>query len=120
MMRASYLKHRVTLLAKSVTLDPSYGTEVVSWTSFASRIPAHVQDVLPSRSESTRNGTKIATRPSRVRIRYLAGVSSDMRLVVHGAAGDRTLQIMSGPAELGQREGWEMMAEEFSIMGGNV
>jgi len=120
MLHGSTFKHRVTLLVKSVTLDPNYGTEVVTWTTFASRISANVQDVLPSRSESTRNGTKIATRPSRVRIRYRSGVTSDMRLVVHGAAGDRTLQIMSGPAELGHRDGWEMIAEEFSTMGSNV
>lgn len=119
MLRASVLKDRVTLLSKSVTTDASYGTQIVTWTTFAPRIAAHVQDVLPSRSESTRNGTKIATRPSRIRIRYLAGVTSDMRVVVHGAT-DRTLQIMSGPAELGQREGWEFVAEEFSTVGSNV
>lgn len=116
MTRAGQYDRRLSIEAKSVTVDPDYGTQTVTWTVFAARIPAQVQDVLPSKSESAAQGIRIATQPARVRIRYLAGITSDMRLVLHGAT-DRTMQITAGPAELGRREGLEMMAENYSTAG---
>lgn len=112
-MRGSQLDRRITIERKTVTQNQDYGTESIAWAAFASRIPAQVQDVLPSKSESTQQGLRIAVQPARVRIRYLSGIASDMRVVVHGAT-DRTMQITAGPAEIGRREWTELMVEEFS------
>jgi hypothetical protein len=45
---------------------------------------------------------------------YRAGLTAAMRFV----EGDRVMQIISGPAELGFRDGLEFMVEEYSA-GGN-
>lgn len=116
-MRAGQYDRRISIEAKTSTVDPEYGTETVTWTTFASRISAQVQDVLPSKSESAADGIVIAVRPARVRIRYMSGITSDMRLVLHDTT-DRTMQIIAGPAELGRREGIELMVTEYSTQGG--
>lgn len=74
---------------------------------------AEVQDVLPSRGERQDNIGTIATRPARVRMRYRSDITAAMRLVM----GTRVMQIVSGPAEIGFREGIELMAEEYSTAG---
>ena len=116
-MKAGQLDRRITIEVKTTTVDSEYGTETVAWTTFAARISAQVQDVLPSKSESAADGLVIATRPARIRIRYVKNITSDMRLILHGAT-DRTMQIIAGPAELGRREGIELMAVEYSTQGG--
>ncbi len=116
-MRAGQLDRRISIERKTVTNEPDYGTEVVAWVVFASRIAAQVQDVLPSKSETAGQGIAMATQPARVRIRYLSGITSDMRVVVHGVT-DRLMQITAGPAELGRREGIEFMVAQYSTQGG--
>lgn len=116
-MKAGQLDRRVTIEVKSVSVNTDYGTQTVTWATFASRIPAQVQDVLPSKSETVQQGIRIAAQPARVRIRYMSGITSDMRVVVHGAT-DRLMQIIAGPAELGRREGIELVCEEYSTQGG--
>ena len=113
-MKAGQLRHRVTIQSKTVTQDTDYGTESITWTTFAARISAQVQDVLPSKSESVQQGLRVAARPARVRIRYRTGITSDMRIVVHGAT-DRTMQITGGPAEIGRHEWIEMTCEEYTV-----
>lgn len=115
-MKAGQLDRRISIEAKTSTVDSEYGTGTVTWTAFASRIPAQVQDVLPSKSESTVDGIVIAVRPARVRIRYMSGITSDMRLIVHGTT-DRLMQIIAGPAEFGRRESIELMVAEYSTQG---
>lgn len=113
-MRAAQLDRKITIEQKTVTRDPDYNTEVIAWTVFASRISAQVQDVLPSKSEQVSQGIRVATQPARVRIRYMAGITSDMRVIVHGST-DRTMEIVGGPAEIGRREWLEMVCEEYSV-----
>lgn len=74
---------------------------------------ANVQDALPSRAERLASGINMAARPARVRIRFREDISPDMRFVM----GTRIMQIVSGPAELGFREGLEFMVEEYSPAG---
>ena len=114
-MKAGQLDRRIRLDAKQVTQDPDYGTETITWATFAT-VWANVQDVLPSKAESQAEGIRIEERPSRVRIRYLAGVTSDMR-VVRLDSGNRVMKIIAGPAELGRREGIELMCTEYSTAG---
>jgi head-tail adaptor len=113
-MRAGTLRNRITIEANVLVDDPDYGPQPGTWQPIASRIPAEVQDVLPSKSERVTQGIRVATQPARIRIRYRAGITSDMRVIVHGPT-DRTMQIVGGPAVLGRREGLEMVCEEYSI-----
>lgn len=77
---------------------------------------AEVRDVLPSRGEQVgQAGGTTMTRPARVRMRYRTDLAPDMRFVT----GDgRILNIISGPAMLGRREGVELMVAEY-LPGGN-
>jgi head-tail adaptor len=79
-------------------------------------VMAEVRDALPSRGERLAAGINVATRPSRVRIRWREGVTPAMRFVM----GDRIMQIVAGPAELGRREVLEFMAEDYSTAGGGA
>jgi len=109
------LDRRIRIEAKTVTQDPDYGTETIAWTTFAT-VWANVQEVLPSKSENQTDGIRIAERPARVRIRYLAGINSAMR-VVWLDRDNRLMKIVAGPAELGRREGIEIMCAAYSTEG---
>jgi SPP1 family predicted phage head-tail adaptor len=109
---ASRLDTRVRIERKSASSDPLYGTETVAWVEFAT-VWAEVQDVLPSRAERLADSIAITNRPARIRMRHLAGITSDMRVII----GSRVLQIVSGPAEIGRREGIELIAEQHSSEG---
>lgn len=109
---ASRLDTRVRIERKSVIADPLYGTETVTWVEFAT-VWAEVEDVLPSRAERLADSIVIANRPARIRMRHLAGITPDMRVIV----GNCALQIVSGPAELGRREGIELIVEQHSSEG---
>lgn len=78
------------------------------------RVWAHVQDRLMSRGEDSAAGFTTSSRVARVRMRYRRDITPDMRIVM----GDRVMQIISGPAEIGRREGIELMVEEH-IVGGS-
>lgn len=125
MIRAGTLDRRITIEAKGVARDPEYGSEVPGWLPVASRIPASVRDALPTvrRMERVEQGIETASQMTRIRIRYRSGLTSAMRIVLHGKRGlagqpdepDRLLQIISGPAEVGRREGLEFMTEDWSV-----
>ena len=114
-MRAGTLDSQIRIERKVVTRDPDYNTEVVTWAEFAT-VWAEVRDVLPSRSESVQQSVDIAQRPSRVRMRYLAGITPDMRVVLLDD-GNRPAAIVAGPAEIGRREGIELMVTAYSTGG---
>lgn len=77
---------------------------------------ANVQDALPSRGERLAEGINVASRPARVRIRYREGITSAMRFVM----GDRIMQIVSAPAELGRREALEFMVVDYTPAGNSA
>lgn len=74
---------------------------------------ASVTDALPSRGEKLAEGINLAARPARVRIRFREDVTPEMRFVM----GNRIMQIVAGPAELGRREGLEFMVEDYRPAG---
>jgi head-tail adaptor len=114
-MRAGQLDRQISLEMKSVTVDPNYGTELVSWVPFiAGRIWAEVQDVLPSRSEAVKQGLTVARNQTRIRMRWIAGIDSSMRITVYGDT-TTVYQIVGGPAEIqGRKQMLEMMCEKYS------
>jgi len=106
------LDQRIRIESKQVTTDPDYGTQVISWVTFAT-VWAEIQDVLPSKGESQANGIRMSNRPARVRTRHLSGVTSDMRIVIPNR-DNKVMQIVSGVAVIGRKEKIEFMAEEYS------
>lgn len=134
MIRPADLNRRITIQHKRVAIDPAYGTEIITWVGLALRIGAQVQGILPSKSESVVQGIRVNALPSRVRIRYTPGITSDMRVVLHNMRNrpvddlykyffdplidDRTdivAQIVGGPTEIAGHCRWlEMMVMEYS------
>lgn len=112
-MNAGNLDRRITISQKSVTQDPDYGTQVITWSTLASRIAANVVDVQPSRSESVKQGLSVALNQTKITIRYRAGIDSSMRITVHYAT-DEIYQIVGGPARVGRNRWLEMVCEKAS------
>lgn len=114
-MDAGTLDRRIRIEYKVSTQDANYGTEVITWTEFAT-VWAQIQEVLPSKGESQIEAIRIAERPAKVRIRYLAGVTSDMR-VVYLDRSNRLMKILTPPAEIKRRAFLEFMASDYSTQG---
>ncbi len=107
------LDTRITIKSRSVTNEGTYGSEVVTWPTFATPW-AEWKEVAPSNSESVRQGLEVARNQVRVRIRYLAGVDSSMRI----ARGAVVYRIVGGPSEVGGRHQYlELMLERYSTAG---
>lgn len=103
---------KVTIEQDVGTTDPAYGTAVESWVPVLTKYWANVQDVLPSRAESTSNGRGQTVQRSRLRMRGAGGVSGKMRVILHGH-GDRMMQIIAGPALLDDRVHYEFQLESY-------
>ena len=105
---------RVRIESKSVSQDPTYGTEVITWVHLAT-VWAEKMDVLPSRqqAEQVREQLQVATQRSRIRMHYRSDVDSTMRCVIGGI----TWQIVSGPAEIGRKQYMECVVERYSTGG---
>lgn len=107
---------KVTIERQTVAIDPNYGTPISGgegWEPVATRIWANVQDVLPSRAESTKNGLRIGVQRSRLRIRNNSVITATMRVTLH-SKGDRVMQIIAGPALLDDRVHTEFFLESYS------
>jgi head-tail adaptor len=89
-----------------------------SWEKVAEDVWCSIQDALPSRGEKLAGGINIATRPARVRMYFRDDLTSAMRFIetTDGADG-RVMQIVSGPATIGRRDGLEFMVEDYSLAG---
>lgn len=94
------------------TPDATYGTPTYAWGDYATEL-ADVQDILPSRSEHLTDNIEMQRNPTRIRTLYRDDITSDMRVKI----GTRTLEIIGGPAEIGRRDGLEMVCEELSTEG---
>lgn len=93
--------------------DPLYNTPVENWQPLLSRYWANVQDVLPSRGESTSNGIEIGVKHARLRMQGAAGVTLQMRAVLHNR-GNQVMKIIAGPAMLDNRLHYEFRIEAHS------
>jgi head-tail adaptor len=114
-MRAGILDRRITIQRPATVDDPIYGPQDGGWQDVVTRLPAQVLDVLPSQAESNENGLRMADRPARVRIRYLRGLTTDMRVIVHREPdADQVYEISGGPAEIGRREWTELTIRAYS------
>lgn len=124
-MRKGKLRDRIRF--ERPVADTSFGGAGSGTWVKVCEVWAEVQDVLPSRGERIADGINVANRPARVRLGYRDGLAASMRILVgrnlKDAQGepywqtDRTLQIISGPAEIGRREAMEFMAEDYNTAG---
>jgi SPP1 family predicted phage head-tail adaptor len=103
----------ITFQERTGTQDAGTGAWTYTWQDVTPDEWAEVQDILPSRAENVADNINMARRPCRVRTLYRSDVTSAMRITFEG----RTLQIVSGPAELGRRDGLEFICEEYSTQG---
>ena len=112
-MQGSKLRDRITIEQLSTARDPEYNTPTGSWTVFARRIPAEVVVESPGAGEAVKGALQVASQVSRIRLRYLPGVTAAMRVIIHGKA-DRIASITGGPAMLGQYQWLEFMVTEVT------
>ncbi len=112
-MQIGKLDQRIRIERPQVVTDADYGPQSgTTWVEYVT-VWAQVQDVIPSKGEEQGAGMRVGVGRSRIRTRYLNGITSDMRVVqIH--RGNRLLQIVTPPAELGRKDGLEFMAENFS------
>lgn len=104
--------NQLVRIERPVADDSADGAGSGSWALVAT-VYAEVVDMLPSRAERSGDGVTTSSQLSRVRMRWRSDVSPSMRFV----AGDRVMQIVSGPAEMGRREAMEFMAEQYRPSG---
>ena len=112
-MKAGDLDRKITILAEQETKDEIYGSTVTDGWELVATVSAQVQDILPSRAGRVAEGININRRPARIRMRYRTDVSLANRIQFEG----RQLRIVAGPAEIGRREGIELICEELSTEG---
>ena len=88
------------------------------WETVEEDVWAVIRDMLPSRGEKIADGINVAERPARVRMYFREDVTSDMRFVdtTDGIDG-RIMEIVSGPARIGRREGLEFMVVDYTSAG---
>lgn len=116
----------ITFVKREQMVNDDDGTRSYAWTTHAQEW-AEVQDVLPSRGERIADGISISRRPARIRTLYRDDIDSTMRIALGVPvlatlgtvlpADVELLEIVAGPAELGRRDGLEMMAERQSTQG---
>lgn len=95
----------------TVTQDPVFGEQIKTWSTYIETW-ANVEDITTNNQERTNTDLRQLTRPCRVKMRYFDGIEPTMRLVLLDR-GNRLLEIVSKPAELGRKDGIEFMAQEF-------
>lgn len=110
--QAGRLNSRIAIQSKQEVDDPIYGPQPADWATVAT-VWANVQDALPSKSESVIEGAVVSYNRTRIRIRYRKGIDATMRIVEQGGL-ERVWHIVGGPAVLGNREGIEVLCEEYS------
>lgn len=102
-------KDRRIRIEQGTASKDSKGAAVITWAHFET-VWAEWREVQPSRSEAVRTGLQTARDQVRVRIDYLAGLTSEMRVVHQGV----NYNIVGGPAELGRKEVHEIVLERYS------
>jgi SPP1 family predicted phage head-tail adaptor len=115
-LNAGQLDRVIVIEEPESTPDANYGTPVITWVQLAT-VRAQVQDMLPSRSETTQQDVAMARNQTRIRMRWRSDVTSDMRITVKGNTedSDRVLQIIGGPAEIfGRKAFLEVLCEAYS------
>ncbi|MCR4297502.1 MAG: head-tail adaptor protein [Gallionella sp.] len=122
-MRAGAMDRQVTVEKKQVTVDPTYGTELVSWIplvaqagspTVAARFWARFRDVLQGRGETVKMDVALSSGRAVVGMRYRSDITSAMRVRLHGDGDDVIYQIITDPVMIGRKEETEFIVERYS------
>lgn len=108
-MQAGHLYEVITIQQKSVARDAAFGSEQISWVSFAANIRANCTDM--SGGEAVRQGLRVGSRAVKVTIRWRAGITTDMRVL---QSDGRLFQIVSA-LEIPRKRGIEMTCQEYTV-----
>lgn len=106
-MRAGLMDERIVIEQATMTRDPAFGSEVLTWTTFAT-VWAMVNEI--NSIERVNNELRTLTRVTMIQIRYIPGLTADMRIRL---ADNRILAITS-IAEVSRRKMWKLVCENYS------
>lgn len=111
---SAQLNRRIRIEKKQVTKDADYGTEVITWVTHA-EVWARVLDILSGNQESRVDVLKELKRPCKIQARYNSTITADMRIYIIDRAA--YMQIVSKPAEIGNKYLMEFLCEEYQSDG---
>ncbi len=114
-MNLGPLDRRIRVEQCTVGKDATYGAPTQTWSTFAT-LWASIEEDAGADDERSDKGLRIATRKARVTTRYVAGLTSAMR-VVYLDRDNRVMQILSQPAELGRKDGLTFRVADFTTSG---
>ena len=109
-MNAGELDRRILFQERTETQDSASGAYTYEWTD---RAEVWAKVIEETRPENVAGDISMAARPANMFIRWRDDITSDMRVIY----GDRTMEIVAGPAEVGRREWLKFSAIEFSTQG---
>lgn len=110
-MNIGRLDKMVRIESKQEGARNEYGEAVIAWVEYKT-VWASVMDMTSRMQESTQGDLRLLKKPARVMLRYDRDINSTMRIVMLDR-DNRVLQIVTSPAEIGNREGLEMMCETY-------
>lgn len=110
-MNLGDLKYRCRIEYPEHTLDPTYGSDVITWVLLA-EVWCNYQDLLPNKSEMVESSQVFNVNRIKVTMRYRTDIDSSMRITIR-RPNPVTYSIAAGPAESGHRQWIELMCEEF-------
>ncbi|MEO1488767.1 MAG: phage head closure protein [Pseudomonadota bacterium] len=111
-MQLGAQRHRVEFQRSERQQDEETGAYTYVWSTLI-RCSADVEEQLISGAEMVDDGAQLAKRRIQLEMRYRTGITSAMRVIYDNA----TFRIISGPAQIGRREGLAMTCEEVSTQG---
>lgn len=92
-MNVGALRHRVSLELPGGTVPDGDGGYLQTWSTLASRVPASVLPATERSLERVTANTVTANASHTVTLRYLAGVTTQARLVFHDGSVDRPMSV---------------------------
>ena len=104
---------KVTFQRRVGTKHPKLGSMSYAWADLPEKATAmaSVMDFLGS--ERSAEGLDMANRPCSIEMLYRDDITSDMRVVARG----RTMEIVRGPIELGNRDGLRLICQDWTTQG---
>lgn len=108
-MQAGHLYELLTIQQKSVARDPDYGSEVITWVTFAAGVRGNTTET--SGVEVVSQNNRVMRRSMELTIRWRAGVTTDMRILL---SDGRVFQIIDC-IEIPRRRGLILTCQEYSV-----
>lgn len=107
------LNRYIRIEQKHVQHESDYGAEEITWKTYRESF-ASIEDVLGRNQESTVNDLRLLKRPCKVTMRYDPNIDATMRIIMLDR-DNRILQIVTKPAEVGNKDAIQFMAEDYDV-----